>query len=505
MHGTDEQNRKTEMRIAAQRLAAVGGWEYDHRTETLYCTDEFTRICGCEPDDDTLSALIDQFHPADQPAVRAAIDDAITAGDHVEGEWRLRPQDGEQRWVRLYGEPDRAAGAVVRIRGAIEEITAETQHKKRLRRLFETTRELLGQESPEAVATVAVEAARDVLGLSITGVHLHDPTTDRLEPTAATTAAVDTIGEPPAFGEGESIAWEVFETGEAQIYDDVRTAPNRHTPDTDVRSEFALPLGEHGVFLAGSPQADAFGEHTVSLAKLLATVVEVALDQLADGQRLRRQNDRLAEFASIVSHDLRNPLSVARAGVKVAKTEAGDGDSLERVDRAHDRMDVLIDDLLSLAHSGQDIEAADMEPVSVAAIASRAWQSVETGKASLDIDADDRLVADSSRLQQLCENLFRNSIAHGSPGDQADGDNDRTPITVRVGTCPDGFCVEDDGVGIPPADRETVFEPGYTTHDDGTGLGLRIVATIADAHGWDVSLTAAETGGARFEFTGVDR
>jgi len=62
-----------------------------------------------------------------------------------------------------------------------------------------------------------------------------------------------------------------------------------------------------------------------------------------------------------------------------------------------------------------------------------------------------------------------------------------------------GFYVADDGPGIDPAERESVFEWGYTTGRDGTGLGLAIVRRIAEAHGWSVSATGSAARGARFE------
>jgi signal transduction histidine kinase len=76
-------------------------------------------------------------------------------------------------------------------------------------------------------------------------------------------------------------------------------------------------------------------------------------------------------------------------------------------------------------------------------------------------------------------------------------------VTVTVGSLPRGFYVEDDGPGIPPDDRESVFEAGYTTEREGTGFGLSIVQTIAEAHGWDIMVTEGSEGGARFEVTGV--
>jgi Signal transduction histidine kinase len=156
-------------------------------------------------------------------------------------------------------------------------------------------------------------------------------------------------------------------------------------------------------------------------------------------------------------------------------------------------MESLIEDLLSLARGGQDIEASDMETVRLEGAASRAWQSVETGDATFESGVNCKFVADPSRLQQLLENLFRNAVEHS-----------HDPVTIRVGTLADGFYIADDGPGIPPGERESVFEAGYTSHDDGTGLGLRIVQTVADAHGWDVTVTESESGGARFEITGID-
>ena len=101
-------------------------------------------------------------------------------------------------------------------------------------------------------------------------------------------------------------------------------------------------------------------------------------------------------------------------------------------------------------------------------------------------------MADRSRLKQLLENLIRNAVDHVGP-----------EVTVEVGRLADGFYVADDGPGIVANDQETVFESGYSTVPDNTGFGLAIVDEIADAHGWDVTVTESASGGARFEITGV--
>jgi signal transduction histidine kinase len=90
-------------------------------------------------------------------------------------------------------------------------------------------------------------------------------------------------------------------------------------------------------------------------------------------------------------------------------------------------------------------------------------------------------------------NLFRNAVEHGG-----------TDVSVRVGPLEDGFYVEDDGPGIPEEERGSVLDAGYSTSEEDSGLGLAIVRQIAEAHGWELVVTEAEGGGARFEVRGAE-
>ncbi|WP_440991320.1 ATP-binding protein [Haloarchaeobius baliensis] len=213
---------------------------------------------------------------------------------------------------------------------------------------------------------------------------------------------------------------------------------------------------------------------------------------------LEAKNERLDEFASFVSHDLRNPLNVAQATLEMV--EAADEDSgtyLAEARLALDRMTDLIEDVLALARQGAVVE--DPTRTALEPVVHRAWASVDSGDAKLDVGPDlGRVLADPDRLQQLFENLFRNSVEHGSPGDG--------PVTVHVSRTPTGFRVVDDGPGIPPENREQVLEHGFTTHDSGTGFGLAIVDRIVSAHGWTVAVVDPPEPdlGACFEIAGVE-
>jgi PAS domain S-box-containing protein len=205
---------------------------------------------------------------------------------------------------------------------------------------------------------------------------------------------------------------------------------------------------------------------------------------------IEQQNERLDQFASVVSHDLRNPLNVIDGRLELAREECN-SEHLKHISRALDRMEALIEDLLTLARS--DDPVTDPSPTDLAAIVSICWRNIDTADATLVTDVDRAIHAEESRLKQLFENLVRNAVEHG-------GDD----VTIIVGELPDGFYVEDDGPGIPEGERHEVFDAGYSTNDEGTGFGLNIVKQVADAHDWRVRITESSEGGARFEITGVD-
>lgn len=208
-------------------------------------------------------------------------------------------------------------------------------------------------------------------------------------------------------------------------------------------------------------------------------------------RELERRNQRLESVARTLSHDLRNPLNVAEGRLKLAQ-DTGELSHLEEAANAHNRMQNLINELLRLARS----EEMEMTRVPLRQIVEEAWLFTATAGASLDVEWDEavEVSADETQLQRVFENLFENAIEHGEA------------TAVYVGPVDGGpdFYVEDDGVGIPALDDSTVFESGVTTKTDGTGYGLAIVKQIATEHGWDVSVTEADEGGARFEFKNVD-
>ncbi|MDY6819680.1 MAG: hybrid sensor histidine kinase/response regulator [Halobacteriales archaeon] len=225
-------------------------------------------------------------------------------------------------------------------------------------------------------------------------------------------------------------------------------------------------------------------------ADILARSLRYAVERHQQEEQLRRKNEHLDDFASVVSHDLRNPLNVANGRLDIARQEHNN-EHLTTAARALDRMERLIEDLLTLARQGDTVD--ELAPVDLEALCRACWRDLETANATVRIETDQVVYADESRLHQLLENLFHNAVEHGGRS-----------VTVTVDDLANGFYIEDDGTGLPADVDDAIFESGYSTAEEGTGFGLMIVERIVAAHDWTITATNGEQGGARFAITGVE-
>jgi PAS domain S-box-containing protein len=408
---------------------------------------------------------------------------------------------GRQVPVEITSNP-LALGDRTLVLGLFRDISDQRFREEAIEQLLTTSERLVSARSREAVAETAAEAAKEILGFQLNGIYLRDEEGEPLQMAALTERSRQEIGsDQPDIPPGEGLVWEAIEAGRAISYDDVRQEEACLNPETVIRSEIHVPLGENGVLMAGSTAVGAFDEDDVRVLQLLGANTRSAFERVEREQRLEtneaelsRQNERLLQFASVLSHDLRNPLNVASLRTELAADANGlpadIRDHLAQVQGAHERMERIIDDLLWLAKEGQDI--GDTDPVSLADVAQNAWSSVSTADATLEVPETAVITADKERLRQLLENLFRNAIDHCGPD-----------VRVRVVPLAEGFRVEDSGPGLPE-DTDDLFEPGVSTAANGTGLGLSIVDRIARAHDWTIDVGESDAGGARFEFRPAD-
>ena len=231
-----------------------------------------------------------------------------------------------------------------------------------------------------------------------------------------------------------------------------------------------------------------------------------------DVTRLRALEAVRREFVANVSHEFRTPLAIIGGYVETLLDGALDDramaeQSLRVMERHCRRLNLLIDDLLTITRMegrGTDLE---FRPVNLREVAERAVEqlapAIEERRARVELGfSDDALFveADARRLEQVCLNLLTNALRYGS------AEQSRIRITGRIEGEWAEVAFSDNGPGIPFEDQPHLFERFYRVHKDrsrdagGTGLGLSIVKSIVLAHGGDVSLESQPGEGATFRF-----
>jgi two-component system OmpR family sensor kinase len=383
------------------------------------------------------------------------------------------------------------------------DITGQREHERTLKSLHGMATTIQTAETVERACELTVTAAADILEFEMCSVLIREG--DQLVPYAVSEGAQPDGARTVDIEEG--LAGKTFETGESYVVDEVRPDDDTSPAFEAIESGLSVPIGEHGVFQAVSTEQGGFDEEDITLAELLVSHTTTAIDRIEREDALTRKTERLEEFASFVSHDLRNPLNVATLRLELLQQDCN-SPHIGPLSDALDRMERLIDELLTLARQGETI--GNTEPVPLAEVVHRAWSNVETNGATLSCETDRTLYADRNRLTAVLENLVRNAVEHAggssqtAPEDAVEHGNGR--MSVTVGDLPDGrgFYFADGGEGIPESAREEVFESGYSTVEGGTGFGLAIVRDIVDAHGWSISIADSEDGGARFEVDGVE-
>jgi signal transduction histidine kinase len=416
---------------------------------------------------------------------------------------------------------------VVHTEAALDQVRSEKllkEQNRKIERLHAVATDLESCRSHDEIFDLLIDASKDVLGFEWCTLSLVE-NREFVIAAASGQSPVD-VGEV-AFSVDEGVAGHVHRTGESDLTTDIRALGDAVPVSSDIRSGIQVPVGDIGVYSVMHNEPDMFDEADLELAELLAASVAEAYERIEiekrlqrQNQALERQNERLDKFASIITHDLRNPLNVAELRTDLLSQEV-DSEHIESLRDAHNRMETMLDDLLAIVRADAIVE--ETEPVDIETMAVGAWRSVDTGDATLHIDSPEDWTVDGAPdlLRHVFENLFRNAVEHGSTSNRTQSDDSvehgstdarpqsdtasKTDVRVRVGIldgadrAPSGFYVEDDGPGIPEDEREKVFEHGFTISDDGHGFGLAIVADLVEAHGWQLTLTDSSDGGARFE------
>ena len=239
--------------------------------------------------------------------------------------------------------------------------------------------------------------------------------------------------------------------------------------------------------------------HTDEIGRLAATLNDM-LEQIDE------RTDALRRFVSDASHEIRSPVANIRAGVETAEFDRGAdawADTRGELVREVERIEAIVDDLTFLARSDEGRLELAVERVEVDELLfGEASRLQRRGRVIADASGVMPVVvrADRGHLSRAVRNLVDNAERHAE-----------TTVRLCVGVTPDGsnatIDVDDDGAGIPMADRAGVFDRFARLDNSreratgGTGLGLAIVRDIVARHGGAVTIDDAPLGGARLRIT----
>jgi len=402
-------------------------------------------------------------------------------------------QGGNRRWVSTTKVPRYdESGEIVGLVGGTQDVTPAKQQETLMAALHEASRELSRATTKPEIAAVTVDIAREIDYLPAVEVALERG--DELAPIESSpTDAAESI-----FDRYRTAFRRTHERGETHYVDsdDAITRDASTIVDAVFEGSFehgdvgiVIPLGGHGVLGLVAPSG-AVDEFSDRLAHVLASNVAAAFDRAERERELARKNRQLEEFATLGAHELRNRLQIALANV-ARERATRDSQRLEGTEHTLERMERLLTQLLQLAQTSKIPRTTDATDLREAAAS--AWTKIETDHATIDPPPEATLAANSDSLIELFDFLFTNSVEHAG-----------APASIDVGLLDHGFYVADDGVGIPDEQKADLFEVEYADAAEDSGYGLYIVSAIVEAHDWEIDVRDSDSGGARFEITGVD-
>nr|WP_049888903.1 PAS domain-containing protein [Natronococcus occultus] len=470
----DDRERNVDRRAAVLEAIDDGVVTIDGNRRIVGINEAMTSFLGADraelvgEDVDVLAALAGVADD-DLEAIRRGIGDVESGlARNRRFDLPVTDGDGSERVGELRLVPIRDGTASVA--AVVRDVTDRREYERVVESLHEVTRWLLESDDPEEICAVAVHAGSDLLGLPISGVWLLEEEQGYLEPVAGTAEAYDEFGGFPRFGPGEGIVWDVFEAGEIERIDDLRSADDPYNPDTPLGSEIIAPIGTHGVLMTGSFEPEAFDETDVELLSTLVENTRAALDRTEREQTLRerterieRQTERLAEIARLLSGELQ--CQFERVADVLADEDAREHSLSEReVETTLERTDRLVDDIRELARDAGAVGARSRIDLATALEDARSASGLDPDAVRLLDGA--RLRADRDRFCHLLESAL-DGIAT-----RADGD-----VDVEVGPLEDG----EPGLFV----REAGAVPGVGRADiDHEETDLTVLRAIARAHDW---------------------
>lgn len=548
-----ELEHANELLVEAQAIGRIGSWEWDLETNRVSWSDELYRIYGQTPHSFAANyqGFLDHVHPDDRDRVEAIVNDARARGTSFEFEHRIIHLSGETRWVHGQGKViANASGKIERMVGTSLDITDRVRAddarvriltERAARKSAEADRmraELLAEASARIAGSIDYSAtARAIAELAVPRfadlcvVRFADTLADGGKPLEEVIVHGDPdmvahLAElrrrfPHTDSAPQGVA-HVMKTGVASwipfvddsMYTGMAETDEHHhmLSKSQIRSVVVAPMLAHSETLGAIAFAlcgpsRQYTEADLSLGEELGRRAGLAIDNARSHRVARQAIAARDEFLSIASHELRTPLTPLQLELESIRALVspleGTGKltrKLETAERQVRRIARLIDGLLDVSRlsAGQlklEFEETDLV-VTVRDVCERFAAEAKAQKVTVEIenDGDVRGTWDAVRVDQVVVNLLTNAIKYGAGG----------RVVIRVWQDPtDAYLtVRDEGIGVPAAELERIFERYERAVSSraygGLGLGLYITKELVGAHGGKVWATRNPDAGSTF-------
>ena len=468
----------------AQRIAHLGNWDWNIVTNGLYWSDEIYRIFGRSPQEfgATYDAFLNYVIPDDREYVNNAVIEALN-GNPYSIDHRITLANGDEHIVHEEGEVTfDENNTPIRMRGTVQDITERKKAEEKIQTManaVESSNDAIITESLDGIITSWNKGAEHTYGYSAEeiigkGVSLLEP--DNLK------------------GEIKQLIEKTKQEEKIQHYETLRIKKD----GTTINASVTL-----------SPVFDASGKF-VAVSCIGRDITERKKAEETSKlkfEELRRSNEELEQFAYVSSHDLQEPLRMISSYLQLLQRRY-EGNLDEKADKyihfAVDgafRMQNLINDLLEFSRvttRGREPEHMDSEFI-LNQVISILEIYIKENKATVSHDTLPEVVADSTQLVQVFQNLIINGIKFHSK------EAPQICISAEKKASEWIFSVQDNGIGIDPQYSEKIFEVFKRLHNKeaypGTGIGLAVCKKIVERHGGRIWVESELGKGATFYFT----
>jgi PAS domain S-box-containing protein len=452
----------------------------------IYVAPQVERVLGVRPEvwtDDPM-AWWERVHPDDRPAARAAFGTAARPGERTTVEYRMRGPAGRLVWFRDEAESVTTTEGARAWQGIMLDVTAQKEAESALLEAESRYRALIEQSPMISYLDSVDDAGTIYISPQVT----------------------DVLGyRPEEFYADPGLWTRIVHVEDLPRLDDDPLDAEYRLVAKDGHVVWVHDLARLIVDEAGAPRYWQGVLIDLTVRREAASLREDLERERAEAERLRIEDEMKNTFLQAVSHDLRTPLAAILGLAVTLDRHHGTlpdpevRDLTRRIAGNARRLDRIVADFLDLERLQRGATVPEARPVDVAQLVSE-WIAATSDlladrRAEVDL-APVTVRADPAMLERIVENLVGNTLKH-TPAD--------TSVWVRVRPSNDGalLTVEDDGPGVPPAERERIFEPFRQGSGAGTGsgVGLALVARFAELHGGRAWVTERPGGGASFKVT----